>query len=804
MQPVRVTNSNEWSWTGHRVCASALLAVLVAIPLVRTARASDPPDRLNLEAVFAREYAGTGPLTPSAAASYASYLDLYTRSWSSFCASGPVPQMTLKYVHVTRTFNGATFRGWRAHLPRSNWNVGSAKEFTSRITVEMWLPIFGGGVMGGFTDPDTALVLIAHGGSIQGGASSSLVTIATNLASKHQIPAVVWYEGDPAFDPNACGPGIVSDLGSGDACVDDPPYEAGEGFGLAGSDDKLLISGTEWMMWTGNPAGLSGQSLRLDYRYALGQAFLYSATFFQRYIVKAYGTGPNVLSWVGNLRVFYSGFSKFSGGALLAAGLDARHDPAPPPQGTGNTRTVAGVALAGQQIWDTSALGAAHRYESDWLECPAIPPPTSMSPAVPCGSLRMFDAAHQGARIGKWSWENRNNHTSHFDVYFVGENACRYEDLLILDYVGTHDYVNPLGSSTAFWRAHDRLLDGGGGYDLGELKLNFRLSRGINRDHGVAMPVEASGGPGELNVKDQHIYRAMLYLKDRTAHPFPRIEMQVIDTPVPACDGSATEWSVTVYVDPSELPVTSEPYRWQNEKWRVYVAMSDDRDFRRVDGNPTFPVNVCTNLAETVLELIPREGPVDHNNLEDEDKFVAMDIPTSSVELVDVTGQTIHGLFFRRLRFSVPPDFCRIVQQSGRVPLTCLIARMTLEGSDATSVLDDIQVYTDAVFAFEEGYPELDCDQQLPFSVGSSWPPCATTPGPGQAYTPLLFNGAGFDPAQSPMARFEFPTPVTVPATVVTPFMASCTPPNPPGAGTYNVFFLQGSQSAGPFTFDYR
>lgn len=238
----------------------------------------------------------------------------------------------------------------------------------------------------------------------------------------------------------------------------------------------------------GSSSGLSVTDARLDYRFALAQAFIVAGTFTKD-VVKHYranlggATETQVDQWWGRAKLVYSGGSKWGAAAITAAGADSPWTDSSHP--TGHRRAI-GVRAGALQAWnlgistvsggeDTAftELSAFNRLETDWLEAETAP------------DARLV---HKNKIFSGWLYDTKNRSVStaspyYADVYLTGQDEARYSGLLILNDSGTHDDLWALGASEYFWRQHDG-MDNSFELDAGEPAWDVRFTREINRGHG--------------------------------------------------------------------------------------------------------------------------------------------------------------------------------------------------------------------------------------------------------------------------------------------------------------------------------
>jgi hypothetical protein len=298
----------------------------------------------------------------------------------------------------------------------------------------------------------------------------------------------------------------------------------------------------------------------------------------------------------------------------------------------------------GNQAFDDGPGGGPHRYESDWFECPG--------------------GTHRFAAFARWIYTHRDDHPSYYDVYFVARNEARYSPLRFLDVVGTHDWINPLGSLTAFWQRHDGLT--GLVIDPNEPRWDFRTIRRINVNHGIKYIV-GSVGPTPVGAEDLLLWRELKYLV--FGSDLPRMEM------VGVAVRGTSRWYARVRVNGN--------HALASESYKVWVALSDDRDFRR-----------CTAPVVSASGTPCADGLWGDDNKDQEDEFIA----------ITPLGVTPNGEF-RDLRFAPPAELSAFPTP----PIVAVIVELKIDGANPRTIVDDLYLHTEVTFTRADQYPEYRC-----------------------------------------------------------------------------------------------
>lgn len=398
-------------------------------------------------------------------------------------------------------------------------------------------------------------------------------------------------------------------------------------FGLQ-TEANLLQAGLTWMLSRDvDTTPLTLQDLRFHFRFGLAQGPILATTFFQAYMEDLHG--PQSEEWLDNLKVMHSGGSKTAGGVITAAGVDSR---------------VKVVRMAGNQGLDAKQFGASPRHVSDWQECP----PTSQ---------------HRNATFVQWAYAHRFDNPSYYDSYIPGMRVENYSHLLITDLIGSHDFFSPIGSHTEFFREFDG-LDQNGDIDNSECRMDYRLVRRPNIGHGKKYVIAKAGNCLEVGVTDVLLWRTIKHVVEFA--DLPRMEMSRINTSQPT-------WTARVRVNGAH-PI-------EREEYKIHVAMSDDRDFRRC-GPEILGDGPCL------------DGLWGDDNKTEEDIFYTI-IPTT----VTLDGE------FRDLTFTPPTE----LQAFSSPPLIAMFVELFIEGNNPSQRGDDLWITTDAFFSNEELYPLETC-----------------------------------------------------------------------------------------------
>lgn len=458
-----------------------------------------------------------------------------------------------------------------------------------------------------------------------------------------------------AGSPFRCGDGPS---GLWAANVTDSTLKLAHQFGYTG-DGTLQQAGFGWMVHRrlnkGPAQSLTAEELRFDFRFAYAQAYLIATTFFQEFLKFQFSGNPNVDAWVDALQISYAGGSKRGGGvatAVMQSNILSTVDP----------RNVVGLFISGYEGLDAGELSGFHRYESDWghtfdpteIEtfraepCPVPPCEPEPCPSSGCAE---DSGEHVFKEFAIWAHRMRSEPQSYAQAYTPSENATNLallSDKLIIDAVGTHDWINPLGSHADFWNANPSLD-------------RITLQR-INRNHGSLVEMGEFSATDILQMRAKYNMRWAADQPMINALPLNRIRWVSLDD-------SSPNWVATI-----ELETTSTVAL--NEDYTVWVAMSDDRDFRRnsdpIESRPNTP---CIDSDPNLMS-------------DDEDQFFEV-TPISVVNNGDE----------RVITFAPPPAI-----NSFSNPLVAVIVEGFYDGGDPTETVDDLLVTTLPEFLNEDSY----------------------------------------------------------------------------------------------------
>ncbi len=615
-----------------RLLLVASCALLAALPIaLLVGRNLDAPvevaagTSVNLDTVFAN-------VLP----------EILTRSLEEFDANGEAPIVGGKFTRFYQSFRGATFWGYcnpdLADPCDCDCSDGVDPCFATvppiqreaRQTMEFFVP----------NDVDfssTPYLYVDKAGAHDGEGYEEKALLSRVLARKG-IPSAIWIEDD-IYPPSGQLP--------------TPPIH--DQFGYAGTA-SMQHAAKRWMR-TRDPMTLTDETFRFDDRYPNAQGYMLCVTFFQEYLADYYNQDPGALAWLSNVKAVYSGGSKAGGGAISAGGVDPR---------------CVGLRLSGFKEFDTRPVTSGPgRYEADMRECPDFCPeddPCSDSPAD----------EHKWARWARWSYLNRDHHPSFYDVYRVCRDRSRYEHLLLLEIGGTHDWINPMGAHAAFYPDVDGMV--GGLPDASENRWDYRVLRRINRDHGTFYVVGRTNGGKDVRGDQLLVFQALRHLAKGRA--LPRIDGAGLDV---SADPSVGPWSVRVRIDDTR----AEHDPLVHEKYKIHIAFSDDRDFRRC----TDPI-VCRDSETTPCSQngICRDPEWDDNKPE-EDFYIKITDPQ-----VTVDGE------FRTLTFDPPAEALAFVD-----PLVSVIVEVRIGGPVPFHIADDTVISTDCQFGNLELYPPHVC-----------------------------------------------------------------------------------------------
>lgn len=465
-------------------------------------------------------------------------------------------------------------------------------------------------------------------------------------------------------------PFVVDDGPSGIAVANftNSSLKTSHQFGYVG-DGALQEAGFGWIVHrrlNKAPSGaLTAEELRFDLRFMYAQAYLMTTTFFCEYMKNVFGPDPDVDAWVDDLKISYAGGSKRGGGvttAVLEASLLSAVDP----------RNIKGLFISGYQGLDASDKSGFHRYESDWKHTfdPAEieefrTDPCPVAPCVPgpCGDSDCFEdeGEHPFKEFAIWAHRSREEPQSYAAAYMPGHNALNFallSNVLVINAVGTHDWINPLGSHRAFFDDNPAL-------DL------ITVQR-INCNHGATTDL------GDWSATELVQMRALYNMRWAgnpamiDQYPLHRIEWVDLD------DGSP-HWTATIELDTTHSGSFSEAYK-------VWVAFSDDRDFRRTsDPIESLNASLCIDSDPNLVG-------------DDEDMFFEV----TPISVTPSGNQRI-------ISFDPPAEMAAFTD-----PLVAVIVEGRFDGSDPGDTLDDLLVTTWPEFLNEDLYPSgiADCQGQ--------------------------------------------------------------------------------------------
>ncbi len=430
-------------------------------------------------------------------------------------------------------------------------------------------------------------------------------------------------------------------------------------FGYSG-DGAVQEAGFGWMVHrrlNKNPgASLTGEELRFDLRFAYAQAYLISTTFFTELLKFQFPSDPNLEDWLDELKINYAGGSKRGGGistAVMQSNILAGVDP----------RNVTGLFISGYEGLDAGELSGLHRYESDWTHtfdpdeievwrdqpCPVEACLQGPCPSVDCPE---DSGEHVFRTFAAWAHRMRDEPQSYAQVYTPSQNPANLlllQNVLLINTVGTHDWINPLGSHRNFYEENP-------GLD------SITLQR-INKNHGSLVEL------GDWSAKDILHMRALYGMRNASNPPaldtYPLHRVKWVDLQM-----GSPDWTATIELETNHSGSFPEDYT-------VWVAFSDDRDFRRnADPIESRPQTPCIDS--------------DPNTVGDsEDYFIAV-TPTSVVP----SGNQ------RILTFQPPAEYSDFTD-----PLISVIVEGYFEGFDAGDTVDDLIVTTWPKFLNEDLYP---------------------------------------------------------------------------------------------------
>ncbi|MEW6744417.1 MAG: hypothetical protein AB1486_16815 [Planctomycetota bacterium] len=514
-------------------------------------------------------------------------------------------------------YSGMRFQGYDKR------DSSCIREATSRIQVEIRCPL-----TIDFSSPP--LLNVEKGDEENADLDSLIVKRAlAKLMAANGILSAIWFEVDE-----------VNEDGT------DIPDTIAQKLGYNGDGD-IYAAHLDWLKLLYDLShGPRVQHMRLDFRFAYTQGYMLTTTFVQEYLkfyLPALGYDPaTVAPWLDSVRVVYSGGSKRGSAMAIIGGIDPR---------------AVGVRMKGNEGLESGPKGSSGRYIFDWGYCP-----------------NSTHEDHLWAPFATWKYLNESMPSPNYsDIYVPANDPDRYAHLLFLDIVGTHDWINPLGSHETFWRARDGLDDSGN--PDGSEWWNFRTIRRPNRNHGVIYEVghlPDQPDPGPVGAQDVVLWWALQNLKDPT-HPFPR--MEIARAWIPPL--TPTAWKVKVHIPGFQLPDYTQEFH-------VWVALSDNRDFRRCDSPPILhhgPTEPCHELDG---------GPGGDPYGEIEDAFYRI-TPDSVTDNGD----------FRTLHFRRPSQYTQFLGP----PLAALIVEYSLWGPDLDSPWDDLVLFTEVTYLNEANYP---------------------------------------------------------------------------------------------------
>lgn len=432
---------------------------------------------------------------------HAGYFD---RTWAEFNdpysveGTFAVPQDNGTYYYWEGRFtHGIEFRGF-PNGTTPEYNSADCREDDEAcekhcfVTCEIWFPGPDATLHNGTEDVDYSMAA-QLGGSIQ-----PIIVVASG-SSKAIIEAGPYGSAGPSDDEALqlgrylASRGIVYVRWTQGNFIDpedtslsspDPLYDQ---FGYSGNESAFSMATRDILMSFGDNShggdnSLSRSDLRLDYRFALAQGAIVTGTFVRRLVVQVYETFDEGLetptaaeNWAEEVKLFYSGGSKYGLAAITAAAA--------------NYQNTIGLRVGGAQSWNLgdrnettgeySELSAFNRYETDWLEG-----------VSELGGRKVHDNTIQSY----WFFESATDSAIgldppfHADIYVPSSYVDRFESMLILDDVGTHDANFPLASPEKWFRDYDG-LDENSPWELDsspleDSVLDVRRVRNINRDHG--------------------------------------------------------------------------------------------------------------------------------------------------------------------------------------------------------------------------------------------------------------------------------------------------------------------------------
>ena len=570
--------------------------------------------------------------------------EIFDRTWEEFEVLGEEPNVLNRFTRFLYTFRGPKMWAYCNRdladpcecdctegvdpclQPGSQTILREARQ-----TLQLWLP-------NNIDFSTPPWLYVDKAGSHDGEGIEEKATIAKLLAKKGVV-AAIWTEED-----------IFPVDGS-------PTKTIAEQFGFPGPATFQRDGCKHWLR-TRDPLNLTAEDLRIDDRYHNAQSYVLCGTFFRRLIDQYFGGDPEANQWADSVQILYAGGSKAAGGAYTAAGIDP---------------WAGAVRTSGFLEFDTEAAAAAHRFETDWRECPEnCPTDDTCTP--------LYDGSHRWYRYTNWLRRNKDNLPSYWDTYRLGRNMARYRHIFFLEIAGTHDWINPLGSDRAFWDRVDGLTDGL--VDPAEDRWDFRLARRINGDHGTTYTVGRTSGGKDVRADQLLLFRGMLHLAK--GKDFPRIESAGIDV---SGDPATELWTLRVRV--TDRPAEHDPL--VEEQYKIHIAFSNDRDFRRCE-----PPIHCRNddVIPCSQNGVCRDPDWD-DNLPEEDYFVKI----RDMDVV-VDGE------FRELIFTPPAEALAFPDEP---PLVAAIVEVRIDDSIPYNIKDDWVLHTDVQYANEEHHPPYEC-----------------------------------------------------------------------------------------------
>ena len=181
-----------------------------------------------------------------------------------------------------------------------------------------------------------------------------------------------------------------------------------------------------------------------------------------------------------------------------------------------------------------------------------------------------------------------------------------------------------------------------------------------------------------------------LLLRRAVAHlgegaPLPEVKLAAFDA------DDRRRWRASLPID----GVGSAHDARRDERITVYLAFSDDRDFRRC-GAPI----LCSSSGEPCIASVPCFEPEQDDNKDAEDRFFAVPIDPENVSV---------GGSFREIAFTPPAELGAFE----RAPLIAVIVEVRFNGvgGERESVLDDVVLHTQVAFVNDELYPEYECPE---------------------------------------------------------------------------------------------